>query len=373
MPVQTEPQTQAWDTTVQQPHGGQSWSTIENFVEDFSVTTNALGTPAGALKAAHRALDHTNHYPAANQEPAKSALSQFLWGREAGLQESNLGRLLLGNGASELLDLIIRTAPAGPWKAGPWDVQYKEYERAAIANNRVILPAGTAEKTPVVSIVNPCNPTGDYMDVETLKQWLSDNVADGGVALVDESMQPWLSSEFRKDSLISQGEFLATLFRERGISVYLIHSWTKLWCCAGIRVGSVICPTVEHCQELKRLAVPWSVNCVAIAFVAEVVKDEAYLAETWRVTTPWRKMLVDAMAQIDSTWECHGEEFLSWVWMDVKKEQTAKQIVHLAHEAGVPVRSGGPGYNRPTFVRLAVRAPEHVDVLVKALSPLRAH
>ncbi|CAJ0748697.1 10020_t:CDS:2, partial [Entrophospora sp. SA101] len=35
----------------QQFHGGQDWKFLDNFVEDFSVTTNALGTPKEALKA----------------------------------------------------------------------------------------------------------------------------------------------------------------------------------------------------------------------------------------------------------------------------------------------------------------------------------
>lgn len=36
--------------------GGQEWSEIPNFIEDFSVTTNPLGTPHNALEAAKEAL-----------------------------------------------------------------------------------------------------------------------------------------------------------------------------------------------------------------------------------------------------------------------------------------------------------------------------
>lgn len=47
---------EVWDTKVQQFHGGQDWKYLENFVEDFSVTTNALGTPKDALEAAKEAV-----------------------------------------------------------------------------------------------------------------------------------------------------------------------------------------------------------------------------------------------------------------------------------------------------------------------------
>jgi len=37
-------------------HGGQDWAHLSNFVEDFSVTTNGLGTPEGAVQAAYKAV-----------------------------------------------------------------------------------------------------------------------------------------------------------------------------------------------------------------------------------------------------------------------------------------------------------------------------
>ena len=41
-----------WNQNTQEYHAGQEWNTIDNFVEDFSVTTNGLGTPATALAQA---------------------------------------------------------------------------------------------------------------------------------------------------------------------------------------------------------------------------------------------------------------------------------------------------------------------------------
>ncbi|RKO83103.1 hypothetical protein BDK51DRAFT_38853 [Blyttiomyces helicus] len=49
-PVQTK-----WDTKVAEFHGGQEWAELDNFVEDFSVTTNGLGIPKKALAAAREA------------------------------------------------------------------------------------------------------------------------------------------------------------------------------------------------------------------------------------------------------------------------------------------------------------------------------
>lgn len=45
-----------WDTKTQTFHGGQEHRFLNNFIEDFSVTTNYLGTPVGALEAAKEAV-----------------------------------------------------------------------------------------------------------------------------------------------------------------------------------------------------------------------------------------------------------------------------------------------------------------------------
>ncbi|KAI8917141.1 pyridoxal phosphate-dependent transferase [Powellomyces hirtus] len=356
-----------WDTKTQQYHGGQEWSFLDNFVEDFSVTTNGLGIPQKALQAAREALDVCHHYPAADQEPAKTHLAKFLH------PESHTGihsRLLLGNGASELIDLVTRAAPEGPWKPGPWTVQYKEYERSAIALGRTVLPPNDPTPASLTCIVNPNNPTGDYMHIEDLKAWIESTVADNTVVMVDESMQPWHSPAFQSDSLISQSEWLADLYATRGIAVYIMHSWTKLWSCTGLRLGSLVCPTVEHCTKLKKVQVPWSVNVPALKFLEVVTSDaEAdFLAETWDVTPKWRKSLVDRLLAMGAkqNWEVRGEDFLSWVWIDMRDEKVAADAIVRAKRAGVPVRSGVPGYGCHTCVRAAVRKPEQVDVLLSA-------
>ncbi|CAJ0648716.1 8052_t:CDS:2 [Entrophospora sp. SA101] len=309
--------TNVWDTKSQQFHGGQDWKFLDNFVEDFSVTTNALGTPKEALKASKDSVDTCHHYPPANQEPAKTSLAKFLWPDD---YQTHHDRLLLGNGASELIDLVVRLAPKGTWKPGPWDVQYKEYQRSAETNGRIILGSNEVKPATLTCIVNPCNPTGDYKNVEELKQWIKENVEDGGVVIVDESMQPWLSENFRPDSLTSQHEFLLKFYETNKVSVYIIHSWTKFWSCTGLRLGSVVCPTSKHCDDLKRIQVPWSVNTPALAFLDNVVKDQTYMKNTWELTPKWRLELIEKLKKVSNSLE-----FLSWVWIDMRTIEIAEK------------------------------------------------
>ncbi|KAF4740399.1 hypothetical protein FOZ63_020944, partial [Perkinsus olseni] len=103
---------------------------------------------------------------------------------------------------------------------GPFATQYQEYRRSAKNAGRIELDWSDVDGgAKLTSIVNPCNPTGDYMHVEEIKEYISKMCDDNSWVVVDESMQPWAGPHWREDSLTSQKEFIQDMQRKRGISV----------------------------------------------------------------------------------------------------------------------------------------------------------
>lgn len=338
----------------------QDWRHCKNLVDDFSVTTNGMGPPTGAAAAARSAP--IDHYPPANFEPHISDLAEFLW---PGNPSEYHACLQLGNGASELIDLVIRScATVGSWRPGPTIVQYEEYKRSAEASGFVRTSADDSSAT-LMCLVNPTNPTGDYSRVEAMKNYIFQRCRRGSCVLVDESMQPWVGEGWRQDSLVSQGEWRRKMSVEEGVKVFVIHSWTKLWACTGIRLGSVIAPTAAIMTTIKSKQVPWSVNSMALAFLSAAVQDKQYLDTMWQVTKEWRSSQVEQIQKLFPSWKCYGETFLSWVWIEMPDEQTAERAVNVAKLNGTPVRWGKPGYRLPTMVRIACRSPELSAVLFR--------
>jgi len=331
----------------------QEWRQCQNFLEDFSVTTNGMGPPAAAVAAARSAP--IDHYPPANFEPHVSDLAEFLWPGKAA--ESH-ACLQLGNGASELIDLVIRSCTTvGTWRPGPTMVQYEEYKRSAEASGFVRTSADD-DSANLMCLVNPTNPTGDYMRIEALKSYIQKRCRRGTSVLVDESMQPWVGQNWREDSLVSQVEWRRKMSVEEGVDVFVIHSWTKIWSCTGIRLGSIISPTEAFMTTMKSKQVPWSVNCMALAFLSAACLDKEYLETMWQVTTQWRSHQVEQITRHFPRWRCIGEPFLSWVWIEMPDEYTAEKAVQIAKLNGTPVRWGKPGYRLPKMIRIAVRNPE---------------
>ena len=263
----------------------------------------------------------------------------------------------------------MRSAKRGAFKLGDQDAQYREYHRSASADDRA--EVAWTEPATLAMMVNPCNPTGRWIPLEAMKKRISDEVEDGSVVIVDESMIFW-HPEWRSESLTSCADFTAKLLAERDIAVYVMISWTKIWACPGIRLGSLVAPSAALLADIKRHQVPWSLNSMAIAFTAEVVKDTPYMEKTWKETPVMRAEMIARVKAVFPDWVDHGEPWLSWVWIDAKDAALVAELKARCLAAGVPIRSGANGYNRPTFLRLGVRPAAKVDVLVATLEKVKS-
>jgi histidinol-phosphate/aromatic aminotransferase/cobyric acid decarboxylase-like protein len=139
-----------------------------------------------------------------------------------------------------------------------------------------------------------------------------------------------------------------------------------VWACTGIRLGSVIAPTPAHMTAIKSKQVPWSVNCMALAFLSAAVQDKQYLETMWEQTPQFRRFQVEEIGRHFPSWRCIGESFLSWVWIEMPDEMVAERAVAVAKLNGTPVRWGKPGYRLPKIIRIAVRNPELTTHLLNA-------
>jgi len=341
----------AWDTETQEVHGGQTWRLCDNFVEDFSVTTNAFGTPRDALKASTLALEHIHHYPAADCARAIESLSQFMqWPKS---------QLLIGNGASEFIDLCMRAAPQGSFKPGPYSAAYMEYNRAAIASGRQVIDAfDKTHDAAVTVIIHPNSPTGDFMSLDELECVVQET---SGIVVVDESFMPFLGADWRRYSALELVEKYAD-------QLIVLNSWTKLWSCPGLRLGSVACGEKWY-KTFKKLQTPWSCNTLAQAFCESAAGDMEYMEKTWSVLPGWKKRQQDLLADLGWHVNVHSPLWVPWVFVDCGSAEVAEKATELAMKAGCPVRWCA-SFGTPQHLRLGVRAPQHQDILQHAW---RAH
>ena len=126
------------------------------------------------------------------------------------------------------------------------------------------------------------------MGREELSKWLWENVHTGDV-IIDDSMQSWRGAEWKQDSLLAEKgrDLVGRMLSERNVAVWMITSWTKIWGCPGLRIGSLVAPDSQLRQQVKKMQVPWSVNTPALHFLSEAIRDKQFMEETWRITPEW--------------------------------------------------------------------------------------
>lgn len=350
-----------WDLETQEFHGGQSWRDCDNFVADFSVTTTPLGAPKAAVAAAKEALEHIQHYPNADCTDARMALAKFCnW---------NAANLLVGNGASEFIDMLMRVLPSGAFCAAPYLASYQEYHRAARAANRPImhLPPtdgdvpGQVTKcvnsgASVMVFIRPNSPTGECLPLDALAEILTN--APGMHILVDESFLPFYGPDWHTQSALR-------LIEQFPQQLIVVQSWTKLWSCAGLRLGS-LCASEQWIRKLKKIQTPWSCNSVAQAFVVDSAADNRYLQMTWTLVPKWREMSVQHVKELGWKVVNENDKWLPWILIKLPSSQMAAKACKVALSAGCPVRPC-VSYNLVDYIRVAVREPEVQDVLFNAL------
>lgn len=334
-----------WDPATQEEHGGQTWQQLgSRFVCDFSVTTNALGTPPSGLKAATNALADVSHYPPADCADALKALGSFC--------HFDPQRMLLCNGASEMIELLMRAAPDGKFRPSPYTAAYMEYTRAARVAGREMARDG--EPAAVSVVIRPNSPTGDHMSLDGMRRFVRDAA---GVVVVDESFIAFHGPDWRSVSSLN-------LIDEFPDKLIVLFSWTKFWCCPGLRLGSVMASS-HWIRKIKAMQTPWSCNTLAQAFLIAVAADPEYNRRTWDTLPMWKKEQEDKIRQIGWKINENSPLWVPWVFFECSTEEEAARAVDVAFNAGCPVRHCR-SFGIPKCIRVGIRKPEHQQVLHNA-------
>jgi threonine-phosphate decarboxylase len=277
-------------------HGGLDFGELHRLglspdeVLDFSANTNPYGpSPAVRAALANVSLDR---YPDRESLGLRAALADFL-GVPA-------GRILVGNGASELIALVaLAFARPGSYAliSGP---TYGEYERAArLMDCRIVTCFAPAEDdfaplpdmiahdladvgARLVFLCSPNNPTGVIFPLEALARLARRHPA--ALFVVDEAYQPFAAR-------------LGSALDLAADNVLVLRSMTKDFGLAGVRLGYAVGPE-PIVEALRRVQPPWSVSAPAQAAGAAALGDLAHRDRTLALLRQAKESLVAGLVRL---------------------------------------------------------------------------
>lgn len=252
---------------------------------------NPMGPSQTVLNAIAEASIEITRYPDGNGFGLKTALAEKY--------QINREQITLGNGSNDVLELAARAF------VSPQDeVVFSQYAfavyplvtqaigaRAVIASARDYghdldaMSSLVTNKTKLIFIANPNNPTGTAIDAQVLESFISSLPAHV-IVVLDEAY-----TEYQLQT-VNTVEWLT-----KYPNLIITRTFSKAYGLAGLRVGYSLSSS-EVADLLNRIRQPFNVNSLALAAASVALSDDAYIAKTRELNSHGMKQLETGFHQL---------------------------------------------------------------------------
>ncbi|GJM09537.1 MAG: histidinol-phosphate aminotransferase 2 [Lysobacteraceae bacterium] len=310
---------------------------------------NPLGPSPKAVAAMQKEMLELALYPDGNGFDLKSTLAEHLG--------VSVPQITLGNGSNDVLVLLAEAFLTPEHNAVYSQYAFAVYPlaiQAVGAGHKVAAarPADDAmplghdlnaladqinDKTRLIFIANPNNPTGTWLDMAELKAFVA-NAPDHALVIIDEAYY-----EYSGD----QGAPTAIDWLDDFPNLVVTRTFSKAFGLAGLRVGySVSHPDVA--DLLNRIRQPFNVNNLALVGAAAAMGDEDFLQASRALNSAGLVQLSNGLAELGLEVIPSQGNFLL-----VDMAQDAMPLYEALLHGGVIVRPVGP-YGLPNHLRISI-------------------
>jgi histidinol-phosphate aminotransferase len=331
----------------------------ENDIVKLASNENPLGMPASARHAIALAASELGRYPDANGFELKRALARRYQVAEA--------CITLGNGSNDVLELVTHTLLSKGDEAIYAQFSFIVYALAtqAVGAKAVVVPAkdfghdldamaaAISDKTRLIFIANPNNPTGTFLAPQAIEAFLA-KVPSQVVVVLDEAYNEYLSPELQFDS---------SLWLKRFPNLVVSRTFSKAYGLAGLRVGFALA-SPELTDLMNRVRQPFNVNSLAQAAAVAALADVDFLQRS-------AKLNREGLALMEHGFERMGLPYVkSYGNFILVKVGDAKAVNEKLLRAGVIVRPVA-GYGLPEWLRVSIGLPQENQRFLDALQATR--
>jgi histidinol-phosphate aminotransferase len=329
----------------------------------FKLSANE--TPLGPSPHAVEALRQMAHEIALYPEGSSLALREAI-GARWGLDPA---RIIMGAGSDNILELLA-LAYIGPGDEAIYSqygfLEYKIVtlaaggtpvvapETAYVASVDAILACVT-EKTKIVFLANPNNPTGSYLAAQDVAR-LARGLPEATLLVLDAAY-----AEYVRRADYEPGVALVDAHE----NVVMTRTFSKAYGLAGLRLGWGYGPA-HVIDALNRIRSPFNVSSAASAAGVAAVNDVAHLEAAVAHNEKWLPWLTRELAAIGYDVLPSVANFVAIRFPD-SPGRTAADADRFLTERGLVLRAIG-AYGMGDFLRLTVGAQEANERVVEALA-----
>lgn len=275
-------------------------------------------------------------------------------------------RIVCGAGSDELIQMLIRAY------AGPGDeLLYSKYgfsiypifargagvtpvvaEEENLTTNVDALLTKVSDKTRLLFIANPNNPTGTYLSAEELTR-LRENLRDNILLVIDAAYAEY----------VNRDDYTAGVnLVERHKNVVMTRTCSKIFGLASLRLGWAYCPPAVA-DALNRLRSPFNVSGPAQAAGLAAMEDRAHTEKSLVLNERWLPWLSKRLTELGLDVVPSVANFVLARFPDVESAQLAYDALL---ETGIITRLM-KGYHLSDSLRISIGLGEENELLIKAL------
>lgn len=259
----------------------------------LSSNETPLGASPRAIEAFRGAAAELERYPDGQATILRAAIA-----RRFGLDAQ---RIVCGSGSDEILALIARGYLGPGDEAIYTEHGFLVYRIAILTNGAtpVIAPennlhtdvdailARVTERTRVVFIANPNNPTGTYIPIEDVRR-LRAGLRDHIVLVLDAAYAEYVSRNDYESGI----EIVATTS-----NTVMTRTFSKIHGLAALRIGWAYCPAAIA-DVLNRIRGPFNLSVPAIACGAAAMNDDVHEQSAKRHNDVWLPRVADKLREL---------------------------------------------------------------------------
>ena len=333
---------------------------ISNIIK-LASNENPLGLGVKAQQALSSTSD-LSRYPDGNAHDLKMAL--------AGRHGVNTDQITIGNGSNEILELITR-AITGPQH----EVIFSEHAFAvyplvtqAVGAKAVVVPAknwghdlsamqaATNENSRVMFIANPNNPTGTWVDIQSLRTLLG-SCPEQTVVVVDEAYFEYVDEDDYPNCIQWVNEFPNLL---------VTRTFSKAFGLAGLRIGYGVSHR-DIADLMNRVRQPFNVNSLALSAASAALGDMDHLQQSISLNQAGMKQLTTAFDNMNLQYIPSVGNFIC-VDLQTTGQSGIEIYKQLLHQ-GVIVRPID-NYGLPNHLRITIGLRHENEIFIQALESI---
>ncbi len=315
---------------------------VQNVVK-LSSNENPFGPSPHAVEAFKRAGMELHRYPNTDHAALRKAIGEL-----HGLDPE---RIICGVGSDEIITFLCQ-AYAGPGDevihtehgfsmyrisalaAGATPVEVPERERMVDVDE---ILAGVTDRTRLIFIANPGNPTGTMVGVGELAR-LAENLPPQVLLVLDGAYAEYVEGFDGGASLVSMRQ-----------NVFMTRTFSKMYGLGGLRIGWGY-GTAEVIDVLNRVRGPFNLSMPQLAAAEAALRDREHVARCLSENTRLRAWLAEALAELGVPSDTSCANF---ILARFASEEEANAVDTYLQSEGIIVRRVA-GYGLPNCLRITV-------------------